>query len=349
MSGFDLKIHPHRRFNPLTREWVLVSPQRAQRPWKGQVEVAPSDRLEQYDPQCYLCPGNQRAGGTRNPQYTGTFLFDNDFAALQPDTPAGEYREKELLLARSEKGRCRVMCFSPRHDLTLARMGVPNIQRIVDAWAEEFSTLSSQPEIQSVQIFENRGGMMGCSNPHPHGQIWANETIPDQLARECASFGEYLQKHKSGLLEDYVDVELEKQERIVWANGHFVALVPFWAVWPFETLVISRRPVSCLNELQEGERKSLAEIMQQLTIRYDNLFHTSFPYTMGFHQLTAAQARSSGFHQHAHFLPPLLRSANVKKFMVGYEMLATPQRDITPEEAASYLKQLPGIHYLSNP
>jgi UDPglucose--hexose-1-phosphate uridylyltransferase len=349
MSGFDLKIHPHRRFNPLTREWVLVSPQRAQRPWKGRVEVAPSDRLEQYDPQCYLCPGNQRAGGTRNPQYTGTFLFDNDFASLQPDTPAGEYREKELLLARSEKGRCRVMCFSPRHDLTLARMSVPNIQRIVDAWAEEFSTLSSQPEIQSVQIFENRGGMMGCSNPHPHGQIWANETIPDQLARECASFGEYLQKHKSGLLEDYVDVELEKQERIVTANGDFVVLVPFWAVWPFETLVISRRRVSCLNELQEGERKSLAEIVQQLTIRYDNLFQTSFPYTMGFHQLTATQARSSGFHLHAHFLPPLLRSANVKKFMVGYEMLATPQRDITPEEAASYLKQLPGTHYLSNP
>lgn len=347
MSDFTLKNHPHRRFNPLTREWVLVSPQRGERPWQGQMEAAASNQLKQYDPQCYLCPGNTRAGGVRNPQYAGTFVFDNDFAALQPDTPAGDYREKELLLARSERGRCRVICFSPRHDLTLARMDLPDIQRIVDAWAEEFSTLSSNPGIESVQIFENRGAMMGCSNPHPHGQIWANETIPDQLARESASFGEYLQKHKSGLLEDYLDLELEKQERIVAVSGDFVALVPFWAVWPFETLVISRRRVSCLSELQQGERKSLAEILKQLTIRYDNLFQTSFPYTMGFHQLTTAQARSSGFHLHAHFFPPLLRSASVRKFMVGYEMLATPQRDITPEEAASQLKQLPGTHYLS--
>jgi UDPglucose--hexose-1-phosphate uridylyltransferase len=346
MSGFDLKIRPHRRFNPLIQEWVLVCPQRAERPWQGQVEAAPSDPLEPYDPQCYLCPGNTRAGGTRNPKYTGTFVFNNDFAALQPDTPAGEYREKELLLARSEKGRCRVICFSPRHDLTLARMDLADVHRVVDAWAEEFSTLSSQPEIQSVQIFENRGAMMGCSNPHPHGQIWANETIPDQLARECASFSEYLQKRKSGLLEDYLAIELEKQERIVAANGDFVALVPFWAVWPFETLVVSRRRVACLSELQEAERVSLAEILQAVTIRYDNLFRTSFPYTMGFHQMTPAQAHSSRFHLHAHFLPPLLRSASVKKFMVGYEMLATPQRDIAPEEAANHLRNLPGKHYL---
>jgi UDPglucose--hexose-1-phosphate uridylyltransferase len=346
MSGFDLKFHPHRRFNRLTGEWVLVSPGRAERPWQGQVEAAPADRLEAYDSRCYLCPGNARAGGVHNPQYTGTFVFDNDFAALKPDTTAGEYREKELLLARSERGKCRVICFSPRHDFTLARMSVPEIHRIVDAWAEEFAALSGQPEIQSVQIFENRGAMMGCSNPHPHGQIWANETIPDQLARECESFRAYLQKHKSGLLEDYLDVELEKQQRLVAENDHFVVVVPFWAIWPFETLVVSRRRVACLSELQEAERVSLAEILQALTIRYDNLFRTSFPYTMGFHQMTPAQARSSGFHLHAHFLPPLLRSASVKKFMVGYEMLATPQRDITPEEAANQLKQLPGSHYL---
>jgi UDPglucose--hexose-1-phosphate uridylyltransferase len=349
MSSFDLKTHPHKRFNPLIKAWVLVSPHRTQRPWQGQVEIARSDQLERYDPRCYLCPGNARAGGAQNPQYTGTFVFENDFAALKPDTPAGEFRDKELLLAESERGRCRVVCFSPRHDLTLARMDVAAIRRVVDTWAEEFSTLASQPNIRSVQIFENRGAMMGCSNPHPHGQIWANETIPDQLALEMASFSEYLQKHNSGLLEDYLAIELEKQERIVVENDHFVLLVPFWAVWPFETLLISRRRVTCLAELRDNERKALAEILQQINIRYDNLFKTSFPYTMGFHQLPSSHADSPGFPMHAHFLPPLLRSATVRKFMVGYEMLAMPQRDITPETAANLLKQLSSIHYLDGP
>ncbi len=218
MSSFDLKIHPHRRFNPLTREWVLVSPHRTRRPWQGQVEAAASERLQQYDPHCYLCPGNSRAGGVHNPNYDGTFVFENDFAALKPDGAAGELREKELILAISERGRCRVVCFSPRHDLTLARMKVADIERVVEIWTSEFVSLSSQPNIQSVQIFENRGAIMGCSNPHPHGQIWANETIPDQLAKELISSGEYKREHKSGLLEDYLALELEKQERIVAVN-----------------------------------------------------------------------------------------------------------------------------------
>ncbi len=348
MSGFDLTIHPHRRFNPLIREWVLVSPHRTQRPWQGQVEAAPGERLEPYDPQCYLCPGNTRAGGVHNPEYEGTFVFDNDFAALRSDGPSGESREKDLLLAVSERGRCRVVCFSPRHDLTLARMAVADIERVLDAWATEFGSLSSRPGIQSVQIFENRGAIMGCSNPHPHGQIWANETIPAQLAKELASFAEYFQKHKSGLLEDYLKLELEKQERIVAANEHFVALVPFWAIWPFELMVISRRRVSCLTEFEAAEKSGLADILSQVTIRYDNLFSTSFPYTMGLHQVTPAQGSAAAFHFHAHFYPPLLRSAAVKKFMVGYEMLAMPQRDIAPESAANTLKQLPAIHYLAS-
>jgi len=347
MSGFDLKVNPHRRLNPLTKEWVLVSPHRTQRPWQGQVERTTGQHLESYDPGCYLCPGNARAGGARNPQYTGTFVFENDFAALKPDTPPGEFRERGLLVAESERGRCRVVCFSPRHDLTLARMEVEDIERVVDTWAREFSALSSLPNVQAVQIFENRGVMMGCSNPHPHGQIWANETIPDQLAREIASFQEHANKNQSGLLEDYLSVEEKRQERIVLANEHFVVLVPFWAVWPYETMLIGWRRVSCLADLRSEERRSLAEILQQITIRYDNLFRTSFPYTMGFHQVAPDRQGAKEFHFHAHFYPPLLRSATVKKFMVGYEMLAMPQRDITPEAAADQLKGLPGVHYLT--
>ncbi len=346
MTHFDLKIHPHRRFNPLIREWVLVSPHRTQRPWQGQVEAAASEQLKQYDPQCYLCPGNARTGGVHNPKYEGTFVFENDFAALKADGPAGELRERDLLLAVSERGRCRVVCFSPRHDLTLARMAVEDIQGVVDTWTSEFASLSSQPNIQSVHIFENRGAIMGCSNPHPHGQIWANETIPDQLAKEIAAFGEYKQNHKHGLLEDYLSLELEKQERIVAANEHFVALVPFWAIWPFETMVISRRRVATLMEFGAAEKNGFADILSDTTIRYDNLFKASFPYTMGLHQLPPQNRDSENFHFHAHFYPPLLRSATVKKFMVGYEMLAMPQRDITPEAAASHLKQLPAVHYL---
>jgi UDPglucose--hexose-1-phosphate uridylyltransferase len=346
MGPFDLGVHPHRRFNPLTEEWVLVSPHRAERPWQGQIEATPSEASLQYDPQCYLCPGNARAGGVRNPSYMSTFVFDNDFAALRPEPPKGEFREGDLLFAQSEAGRCRVICFSPRHDLTLARMSVSDIRTVVDTWCDEFLKLANQSNVRSIQIFENRGAMMGCSNPHPHGQIWVNENVPDELAREVATQQRYFQKHHSSLLEDYLWLELEKKERVVYANDHFAAVVPFWAVWPYETLLVSRRRVGSLIELVMEERNGLAEILRQITIRYDNLFKAPFPYTMGFHQRPTDGADYSGFHLHAHFYPPLLRSATVKKFMVGYEMLAMPQRDITAESAAKQLRALSDIHYL---
>ena len=346
MSTFELNSQPHRRFNPLRKEWVLVSPHRAQRPWQGQVEASPAEELPRYDPDCYLCPGNVRAGGVRNPIYRETFVFDNDFAALRPDFADGKSEQSELQRAESEAGRCRVVCFSPRHDLTLARMSVAEIQGVVDTWCEEFQQLGSQPRVRAVQIFENRGAMMGCSNPHPHGQIWANETVPDELAREIASQKEYYERRNACLLEDYLHLELEQTERLVCANQHFVALVPFWAVWPFETLLISQRRVGSLPELCSQERTGLADILRRLTIRYDNLFRTSFPYTMGFHQRPTDEVAYPEFHLHAHFYPPLLRSASIRKFMVGYEMLAMPQRDITPETASARLRELSETHYL---
>jgi UDPglucose--hexose-1-phosphate uridylyltransferase len=346
MSSFELNAHPHRRFNLLTQEWVLVSPQRTQRPWQGQVEATRPEASAKYDPNCYLCPGNARAGGIKNPVYRGTFVFENDFAALRTDTPTEELRERELLLARSESGQCRVVCFSPRHDLTLSCMSVAEIRAVVDAWCDEFSTLASQTNVRSVHIFENRGAMMGCSNSHPHGQIWANESVPDGLAREVAAQKSYFQKNKSSLLEDYLNLELGKKERLVCANEYFAVVVPFWAVWPFETLLLCRRRVSSLPDLQGQERDGLSQILSQITIRYDNLFRTSFPYTMGFHQQPTDGTLYPEFQLHAHFYPPLLRSATVRKFMVGYEMLAMPQRDITPELAAARLREVPGIHYL---
>jgi len=345
-SPFELSEHPHRRFNPLTEEWILVSPHRAQRPWQGQVEPTPRETSLEYDPLCYLCPGNARANGEKNPRYTGTFAFENDFAALKANIPSGEFRENSLLLARSEKGRCRVVCFSPRHDLTLARMQVNDIVKVVDTWCDEFTVLGRLRDVRAVQIFENRGEMMGCSNPHPHGQIWTNESVPDELAHEVATQRKYLEQRGASLLEDYLKLEVEKKERVVCSNDHFVVVVPFWAIWPYETLLIGRRCVASLPELTREERKSLADILRGITIRYDNLFKSSFPYTMGFHQAPTDDAEHPGFHLHAHFYPPLLRSATVRKFMVGYEMLAMPQRDITPELAAKHLRGLAEWHYL---
>jgi UDPglucose--hexose-1-phosphate uridylyltransferase len=344
-GDFRLHEHPHRRFNPLTGEWVLVSPHRMLRPWQGQVEAAEMDRRPRYDPACYLCPGNERAGGERNPAYEDVFVFDNDFAALRPDTPAGELDEGGLLLARAESGLCRVVCFSPRHDLTLAGMEAAAIGRVVDLWVAQYQELGARPDIGHVQIFENRGAMMGCSNPHPHGQIWAQRSVPLEVSQEGTRFGVHYAKSGRTLLEEYADLERAAGERVVLEQGSFLVVVPFWAVWPFETLVLPSRPVASLLELTSEERVDLAWTLRRLSTRYDNLFQTTFPYSAGVHQAPTDGSDTAGWHLHLHFHPPLLRSATVRKFMVGYEMLAEPQRDLTPEAAAARLRGQPDRHY----
>ena len=331
---------PHRRLNVLTGEWVLVSPHRMKRPWQGQVEAIPPDDRPAYDPKCYLCPGNERAGGQRNPDYTGIFAFDNDFAALRPGGTPHEQNTSDLLIARQEPGVCRVICFSPRHDLSLPQMDVSAIRGVVDLWAEEYAQLGARPDIGHVQIFENKGEVMGSSNPHPHGQIWAQESVPLQPAREGERFMAHHERHGRTLLEDYLRLELDLAERIVCTNDAWVALVPFWAVWPFETLVVSRRPVPHLGVLDDRERDLLADIVKQLTARYDALFQVSFPYSAGVHQAPTDDAAHPEWHLHLHFYPPLLRSATVRKFLVGYEMLGEAQRDLTPEAAAARLRDV---------
>ncbi len=348
MELLQLQGKSHRRYNPLTRDWILVSPNRTERPWQGQTEKRADATLPPYDPNCYLCPGNLRAGGKHNPKYSGTFVFDNDFASLQPDLPnvIVDDGKTKLLIATAESGRCRVICFSPHHDLTLAQMAVPEIGAVIDVWTEEYRSLGELPYINHVQIFENRGAMMGCSNPHPHGQIWATQSIPNEPRKEQESFEEYRRKHQSCLLCDYAGLELASCERIVCQNEFFLAVVPFWATWPFETLLLSRQHVADIDALDATGRLALADILKRLTTRYDNLFQTSFPYSMGFHQRPTDGGEHPEWHFHGHFFPPLLRSATVKKFMVGFEMLASPQRDMTPELAAERLRDLPDRHYL---
>lgn len=343
MTVFNPTDHPHRRLNALTGEYVLVSPHRTKRPWQGQMERPPQDDRPSYDPTCYLCPGNERAAGERNPAYESTFVFTNDFAALLPDTPPSPPAASPLLQVESESGTARVICFSPRHDLTLPLMDVESIRLVVDLWGEQVADLGQR--YQWVQVFENKGAAMGASNPHPHGQLWAGSALPNEAVKEDRQQRAYFAEHGRHLLLDYADLEAEQQERIVVENEHWLAVVPFWAVWPFEILLMPRAQVSHLPALSPVQRDSLADILKRLLTRYDNLFEVSFPYSMGWHGAPSGPGDWSHWQLHAHFYPPLLRSASVRKFMVGYELLAEAQRDLTPEQAAARLRALSDVHY----
>ena len=331
---------PHRRYNILTGEWILVSPHRAKRPWQGKVEKNTASLRKPFDEGCYLCPGNERAGGIKNPVYTETFVFQNDFSALIKEASDFKYNKKDLLIAKGEPGICKVVCFSPRHDLSLADMEQEDIKRVIDVWTNEYVELGKNDFINYVQIFENKGELMGCSNPHPHGQIWAQKSIPVEPAKEQKQFEKYFKENKKSLLKEYLKLELKQKERIVYENEDFAVLVPFWGVWPFETMIISKRHFGSLPEMKEKEKISLAGAIKNLTKKYDKLFEVSFPYSAGIHQSPTDGKSHKEWHFHMHFYPPLLRSASVKKFMVGYEMLANAQRDITPEAAAQRLREI---------
>ncbi|AOL93817.1 UDP-glucose--hexose-1-phosphate uridylyltransferase [Porphyrobacter sp. LM 6] len=330
----DALARPHRRYNPLSGGWVQVSPQRMGRPWQG--EVSPPDPPPPaYDPACYLCPGNARVGGEVNPAYTGVHVFDNDFPALADD--AGEAAAADpLLRAEPSAGVCRVICFSPDHGKSLPQLDLAQLRGVVDCWAEQTADLGAR--FAHVQVFENKGAMMGCSNPHPHGQVWASAHVPQEVAAEDERQRAYIAEHGRPLLLDVAEREAAEGVRVVEANDDWLAIVPFWAAWPFETLVMPRFAVQRLPQLTGGQRESLAQILKTLTTRYDNLFETSFPYSMGWHQAPFGMPDIDPWQLHAHFYPPLLRSASVRKFMVGYEMLAEPQRDLTPERAAEMLR-----------
>ena len=340
---FDFTEHPHRRYNSLLDEWILVSPHRSRRPWQGGREQVAADLRPRYDPDCYLCPGNIRANGERNPDYDSTFVFINDFAALLPDVPPANSDDSPLFKVKSVRGEARVICFSPRHDLTLAEMSPDEIRIVVDLWAAQTAELGER--FRWVQVFENRGEMMGASNPHPHGQIWSTDSLGTVATREDQQQRAYHNRYGNSLLQDYSQQEAHIGERCVLENENWLVVVPYWAVWPFETLLLPKSPERRLPDLDDGQRTRLADIMKKLLVKYDNLFEVSFPYSMGWHGAPYDAEDDAHWQLHAHFFPPLLRSATVKKFMVGYEMLAEAQRDITPEAAAQRLRDLPERHF----
>lgn len=340
---FEPTKHPHRRYNPLTDQWVLVSPHRAKRPWQGQQEKVAEDEKPSHDPSCYLCPRNKRITGELNPDYQKPYVFKNDFSALLEDTPNPEVSHDPLFQISKAQGESRVICFSPDHSKTLPLLSVPEIYQVVQMWQEQLNELGKK--YQWVQIFENKGAAMGCSNPHPHGQIWANSFLPNEVARADQTQRAYFEKHGSVMLVDYAKRELELKERIVVETEHWLAVVPYWAVWPFETLLMPKTQVKRLTDLTEQQGQDLALALKQLTTKYDNLFETSFPYSMGFHAAPFNDDNHDHWQLHAHFYPPLLRSATVRKFMVGYEMLGESQRDLTAEQAAVRLQALSDIHY----
>lgn len=340
-------MKPHRRLNLLTGEWVLVSPHRMLRPWQGKIEPVEVEQRPRHDPSCYLCPNNQRAHGGRNPDYPTTYVFTNDFPALLPHESDRNEPDHQLLCSEPVAGICRVVCFSPRHDLTLAEMDVADIRRVIDTWTAE--TIELGLTHQWVQVFENKGELMGCSNPHPHGQIWALDTIPTEPLKEADNQRQHHEVTGGVLLLDYLKEELGAAERVVVANEEWCAVVPHWATWPFELLLLPTRHVRRLPDLTDAERDSLSRILKQILVRYDNLFGISFPYSMGWHGAPFDNSNHDHWQLHAHFYPPLLRSASIRKFMVGFELLGEVQRDLTPEQAAARLRALSDIHFNTVP
>lgn len=340
----NLDNRPHKRYNILTGEWILVSPHRTKRPWQGKNEDLSIEKRPTYDPACYLCPGNTRNSGEKNPDYSEPYSFINDYSALLPTREHNTF-EDHLLKAESEEGICKVICFSPDHSLTLPVMKTENITKVIDLWVKEYHNLGKEEFINYVQIFENKGEMMGCSNPHPHGQIWSQHSIPTEVLKKTHHFKKYWDQHQRSLLSDYLEQELELGERIIEETEHFVVLVPYWAVWPYETMIIPKQHYQHIGQLTSEERKDFALAIKKITTRYDNLFQISFPYSSGIHQIPTDGKDYPEWHFHMSFYPPLLRSATVKKFMVGYEMFAGPQRDITAEQASATLRELPEKHF----